>query len=265
MNTTRRSESWNENGTRAAACAVLLVVATGCGSGPAAAPSSGGFAKLRVLKGNAAVLRGHDRTAVAAGGTAGLEIGDAVSVSAAAEAVVLAGSQVHVLAEGTSLRLDRPAATGGGAGRVSLLEGVATFLLPRDPEKKHRFEAVANSVVATARGTIFRMAITAAGVQVTVVDGEVEVSADGAPAASPEPPGAAAGREPVAAARPAPVAGSGGGAPGGSGPAILKAGSRKVARPGAIRDDPATPEDVARIRTEIQIRRAELGVDLSTF
>ena len=71
------------------------------------------------------------------------------------EAVVLSSGHLHLVSERSELRFDKPSSSESGAGCVSLLKGIATFLFPAAPDKKTRFEAVSNSVVAAVKGTIF--------------------------------------------------------------------------------------------------------------
>ncbi|MBI4860494.1 MAG: FecR domain-containing protein [Candidatus Riflebacteria bacterium] len=212
----------------------LVIFSLGCARESSTSAAGGAqIGKLQVVKGSAVVTHGAQKTTFQSGARASVMVGDTVATGPGSEAVVLASKQVHLLGENSQLKFETVATDGSGAGRVSLLEGVSTFLLPPSPVQKPQFEAAANSVVAAVHGTIFQLELKGGDVQVTVVRGEVEVRPDqGAP--------------PVAAK-------------------LLKAGERVLARAGKIESAPASADEVGKIRTEVLLKKQILGADLSTF
>lgn len=166
--------------------AILILAAAaccGCGAGADRA-DRGKTAALRVLAGTAVIEgKGAPRT-VTAGREEPVRPGETIVVAAAAEALLVDGAQLEVLAAGTRLQLGSADPASGELQMVRLLDGVVTFLFPAGAKKERRFEAVTNTVVAAVRGTVFRVEARGDVTRVTVLKGEVEVRAPsgGAPA-----------------------------------------------------------------------------------
>ena len=213
-----------------AICVVIALQSIGCGG---SSQSSQIVGKLQVVKGSAVLIHDSNEAVVKPGENPAVLVGDTVRTGAGSEAVVLAAGQVHMLAEKSELRFERPHESGSGASYVNLLQGLATFLFPHTPNKKTQFEAVSNSVVAAVKGTIFRMEHTSDGAQVTVLRGEVEVHCENAAA--------------------------------GAAPVLTKASEQAVARDGKVTVSPASAEDMTKLRTEIILKKALLGADIATY
>lgn len=165
--------------------ALAALAATGCGSG-SARDAAAKPARLRVLKGSVAVEgKGAART-VAEGKEEAVLPGETIAVGAGAEALLIDGARLEVLAPGTKLAVESADAASGELQSVRLLDGIVTFLFPEDAKKERRFEAVTHSVVAAVKGTVFRVEVRPDGTRVIVARGEVEVRAPaaGSPAQS---------------------------------------------------------------------------------
>lgn len=216
---------------------VLSISFAGCGDPHGSDPAPVGV--VQVTKGSVRVSRpGHDRE-LTAGQSASVQVGDEVMTGPDSEAVIRSGPQVHLLSPSSRLELSAAHAhPAKGLARVSLLAGLATFLLPVDHAKQLRFQALSGTILAAVKGTIFRMQANAE-VSVVVIRGEVELySVEGG---TPSP------------------------GPGGTPLAVLGPGSRATMRGGQVGREATSEKEAAVLRMELILKRDALNLDLAHF
>jgi hypothetical protein len=200
---------------------------------------------VRVLKGSTTLTgKGTDRS-LAAGQSAAVHAGDTVSTGLEGEAVIRCGAQVHLLASSSRLVLG-PSLAGPakGVSRAGLLTGLATFLLPVDHSKEHRFQALSGTITAAVKGTIFNMKRTDDEVTVVVIRGEVELFR-----IDPEVA--------LAAGAPAP--------PSGPPLAVLGPATRATIRGEKVEREALDEGEAGRLRQDLILKREPLELDLAHF
>ncbi|MBI4860758.1 MAG: FecR domain-containing protein [Candidatus Riflebacteria bacterium] len=210
----------------------IVALCPGCGGSTGTAGKSG-LGELSAIKGVVTLTHEGKPVEIRPGQTQQVAAGDTVRTGPDSEAVVRSGRRVQFLDHDSELRVEAPPTTAPEGGRVHLLKGLATFLLPPSPDKKVQFEAVSNSVVAAVKGTIFCMQATDGGAEVTVVEGEVEVRLEGSSAATP--------------------------------PAVARPQERVVARAGNLATLKLSEQEFGALRTEALAKKARLGVGISTY
>jgi len=150
--------------------ALSIVFQWGCGG-------SEPVGEIQVLKGSAVVSQGSNHTRLTTDKRLPIHLGDTVATETESEAVVRSGQEVQYLRASTEIRFDS-ASVGGpakGAGCVTLLKGMAWFLLPKSEPKAYKFQVSVGNVIAAVKGTAFSLETTSDGMNINTLRGEVDI------------------------------------------------------------------------------------------
>jgi len=156
--------------------ALFTAIWSGCGRAPSESPERS-IAQLQVIRGTVSVVKNGRESSIGSTAVHELAATDVIRTHAGSEAVVLLGGEAHVVGENSEYRIDAHSPRTNGAGgetRVSVIKGLTTFFLPIS-RKGHRFQAMADTVVAAAKGTIFSLEYRDGRARVTVLRGLVDL------------------------------------------------------------------------------------------